>query len=59
MEHGGIVGIIYGIILLIIGILGLINLDYLANIYTAGLILLLGILSFVCAGIFGREKIKK
>jgi hypothetical protein len=56
MEKGGMVGIVYGIILLIIGIAGLINIDYLANIYMAGLIFILGLLSFVCAGIFGKEK---
>jgi hypothetical protein len=56
MEQGGMVGIIYGIILLIIGIVGLINIDYFANVYVAGLILILGLLSFVCAGIFGKKK---
>jgi len=56
METGGIVGIIYGIILLIIGILGFINVDYLGNMYMAGLLFILGLLSFVCAWYFGKSK---
>ena len=43
MEKGGMVGIIYGIILLIIGIGGFVDIDYLSNIYVAGLILILGL----------------
>jgi hypothetical protein len=55
MEKGGYVGIVYGIILLIIGILGFVNLDYLGNTYMAGLLLILGLLSFVCAAYFGKK----
>ena len=56
MEKGGYVGFIYGIILLIIGILGVIDLDYLANNYMAYLFIILGIVSFICAGYFGIKK---
>jgi hypothetical protein len=56
MELGGIVGIIYGIILLIISILGFIDLDYLHNVYIAGLLFILGLISFVCAWYFGKSK---
>ena len=56
MEKGGYVGIVYGIILLIIGILGFVNLDYLCNTYMAGLLLILGLLSFVFAAYFGKNK---
>jgi len=56
MEKGGYVGIIYGIILILIGIVGFINPEYLSNYYTAGLILILGLLSFICAGYFGKNK---
>jgi hypothetical protein len=55
MEKGGYVGIVYGIILLIIGILGFVNLDYLGNTYMAGLFLILGLLSFICAAYFGKK----
>jgi hypothetical protein len=55
MEKGGYVGIVYGIILLIIGILGFVNIDYLGNTYMAGLLLVLGLLSFVCALYFGKK----
>jgi hypothetical protein len=56
MESGGIVGIIYGIILLIIGMLGFIDISYLGNIYMAGLLFILGLISFVCAWYFGKSK---
>ena len=56
MEKGGYVGIVYGIILLIIGILGFINIDYLGNVYMAGLLFILGLLSFACAWYFGKKK---
>lgn len=56
MEKGGYGGIIFGIIILIIGILGFINIDYLGNIYTAGLLIIIGLLSFVWVSIFGRNK---
>ena len=56
MEKGGIVGLIYGIILLIIGILGFVDIDYLGNSYMAGLLILLGLISFICAWVFGKSK---
>lgn len=56
MEKGGYVGIIFGIILLIIGILGFVNVDYLGNIYMASLLFILGLLSFVPVWFFGRSK---
>ena len=56
MERGGLVGIIYGIILLIIGILGFVNVDYIGNVYMASLLFILGLLSFVCAWYFGKSK---
>jgi hypothetical protein len=55
MEKGGYVGIVFGIILLIIGILGFVDIDYLANTYMAGFFILLGIISFICAGYFGKK----
>jgi hypothetical protein len=45
MEVGPSLGIIYGKILLILGILGVYSLDYLNNIYTAYFLVLLGIIS--------------
>jgi len=56
MVVGGIVGIIYGIILLIIGGLGVYSLDYLNNTYTAYLLVILGIISIIAGVYLGREK---
>ena len=56
MEKGGYVGIVYGIILLIIGILGFVDVEYLGNTYMAGLLFILGLISFVCAWYFGKIK---
>lgn len=52
-----IIGIIKSIILMIIGLAGLVNIDYLANIYIAGLIFILGLL--VLASAFNHRKNKK
>ena len=56
METGPIVGIIYGIILLIIGGLGIYSLDYLNNIYTAYLLVVLGIISLIIGAYFCKKK---
>jgi membrane-bound ClpP family serine protease len=56
METGGVIGIIYGIILLILGGLGLYSLDYLNNIYTAYFLIILGILAIIAGACFGRKK---
>lgn len=56
METGGIVGIIYGIILLIIGGLGIYSLDYLNNVYTAYLLVILGIVSLIAGAYLGTKK---
>ena len=58
METGPIMGFIYGIILLIIGGLGIYSLDYLNNIYTAYILVILGILSIICGAYF-TTKTKK
>lgn len=58
MEVGPFLGIIYGIILLIIGGLGIYCLDYLNNVYTAYLLVILGIISLI-AGLYFSMKIKK
>jgi len=56
MEAGGVVGIIYGIILLILGGLGIYSLDYLNNSYIAYLLFLLGILAIIAGMYLGRTK---
>jgi hypothetical protein len=40
----------------VIGILGMIDINYLANIYMAGFLILLGIVSFIAAVYFGIKK---
>ena len=52
MNKAGLSGIIYGIILLIIGALGVYSLDYLNNIYTAYFILILGICGIIGGSYF-------
>ena len=47
MEKGGMVGIIYGIILLIIGGVGLYNKQYLCSVYVAAFLFILGILALI------------
>lgn len=44
MEKGVYAGLIFGTIILIIGIVGIINVEYLGNIYMAGLLFILGLL---------------
>ena len=56
MEAGPLVGVIYGIILLIIGGLGIYSLEYLNNTYTAYLIFILGILSIIIGLYFSTKK---
>jgi len=56
MEKGGIVGIIYGIILLVLGIAGLFNKANLCSYYVAGFLLILGILALIFGLYFGRDK---
>ena len=55
MEIGPSLGIIYGIILLIIGGLGIYSLEYL-NKYTAYLLVILGILSLIAGAYFNKKK---
>ena len=49
MDTCLIVGIIKSIILMIIGIAGLVNIDYIANFYIAGLIFIIGLLVLFAA----------
>ena len=56
MEKGGIVGLIYGIILLILGGAGLYNKANLCSYYVAGFIFALGILALIFGFYFRREK---
>ena len=56
MQTGAIIGIIYGIILLILGGLGIYSLDYLNNQYTAYFLVILGILSLIAGAYFGSKK---
>ena len=58
MDIGGVSGIIYGIILTIIGGLGIYSLDYLSNIYIAYLLLIGGILAII-GGVYFNMKPKK
>jgi hypothetical protein len=57
MNIGPLLGIIYGIILLIIGGLGIYSLEYLNNTYTAYLLVILGIISII-AGVYFNSKEK-
>jgi hypothetical protein len=45
MEKKHIVGLIFGLILLIIGTVGAYSLDYLNNVYVAYILILMGILA--------------
>jgi hypothetical protein len=56
MEKGGIVGLVYGIILLVLGIAGLYNKANLCSYYVAGFIFVLGLLALIFGFYFGREK---
>ncbi len=56
MEKGGIVGLIYGIILLVLGIAGLFNKANLCSYYVAAFLLILGIFALFFGLYFGREK---
>ncbi|MCK5301334.1 MAG: hypothetical protein KAJ21_05465 [Thermoplasmatales archaeon] len=56
MEKGGIIGLIYGIILLILGIAGLVNKANLCSYYVAAFLLILGMLALIFGFYFGREK---
>ena len=56
MEKGGIIGLIYGFILLVLGIAGLYNKANLCSYYVAGFIFALGILALIFGFYFGREK---
>ena len=55
MEAGPAIGIIYGLILLIIGGLGIYSLDYLDNTYTAYLLVILGIIGIICGAYFSMK----
>lgn len=56
MEKGGIVGLVYGIILLILGAAGLYNKANLCSYYVAGFIFVLGLLALFFGYYFGKEK---
>jgi len=56
MEKGGMIGIIYGIILLIIGGAGLYNKQYLCSFYVAAFLFIFGILALIFGSYFGKEK---
>ena len=56
MEKGGVVGIIYGIILLIVCGAGLYSKQYLCSTYVATFLFLLGILAIFFGLYFGRKK---
>ena len=49
MDTCLIIGIIKGLILLIIGVAGVINVDYIANIYVAIVLIIIGLLVFAAA----------
>jgi hypothetical protein len=59
MDTGGTIGIIYGIILIIIGGLGIYSLDWLNNIYVAYLLLIGGILALIGGAYLNINKKKK
>ena len=56
MDKLGIGGLIYGIILLILGIAGLYNKANLCSFYVAAFLFILGILALVFSVYFGRER---
>ena len=56
MDKLGIGGLIYGIILLILGIAGLYNKANLCSFYVAAFLFILGILALVLSFYFGRKK---
>ena len=61
MEAGPAIGIIYGIILIILGGLGIYALDYLHDIQTytqvtAYLLIILGIISLIAGTYFAKKK---
>jgi len=56
MDKLGIGGLIYGIILLILGIAGLYNKSNLCSFYVAAFLFILGILALVFSVYLGREK---
>ena len=56
MEKGGIIGLIYGVILLVLGIAGLYNKANLCSYYVAGFLFILGLLALFFGYYFGREK---
>jgi len=56
MEKGGIVGLVYGVILLILGAVGLYNKANLCSYYVAAFLFILGLLALIFGYYFGREK---
>lgn len=56
MEKGGMVGLIYGVILLILGTAGLYNKANLCSYYVAGFIFVLGLIALFFGYYFGKEK---
>jgi hypothetical protein len=56
MEKGGMVGLVYGVILLSLGVAGLYNKANLCSYYVAGFIFALGILALIFGFYLGRDK---
>ena len=56
MEKSGIVGLVYGVILLILGSAGLYNKANLCSYYVAAFLFILGILALSSGFYFGRKK---
>ena len=56
MEKGGMVGLVYGVILLVLGAAGLYNKANLCSYYVAGFIFALGLLALFFGYYFGKEK---
>jgi len=56
IKKGGIVGLIYGLILLVLGIAGLYNKANLCSYYVAAFLFILGISALIFVVYFGKEK---
>ncbi len=56
MEKGGIIGLVYGVILFILGAAGLFNKANLCSYYVAAFLFIIGLLALFFGFYFGREK---
>ena len=56
MEKIGMIGLVYGVILLILGAAGLYNKANLCSYYVAAFLFILGLLALIFVYYFGREK---